>query len=740
MNRLPSTIQKRDGRNVGFDIGKVQSAIERCFKAIGKGTQKVDQIVEMVANTIAARTNSSQPNVEGVQDIVEMVLQAAGEFDAAKHYILYRADHARKRDERPIPDAVRRAFDASDEYFPSPIQKFQFFDKYSRYNYNLGRRETWVETVDRTMDFLYELAGGSVATKQYSRMRKAILEMRVMPSMRLLAMAGDATRRSNITMYNCSYLPVSDIDCFVEALIVSMCGCGVGYSVERKYVEQFPRIARQNNFRPIKYVIEDTSEGWANALRVGLNAWFDGRDMDFDFSHLRPSGAPLRTKGGRASGPDPLRLMLDFIRNRILARQGSFLRSIDAHDIMCAIGNASICGGVRRTALISLIDYDDMEMRTCKEGNFEHENKQRWNANNSVVWPDGSLTQIEFVQQFSEMARSGRGEPGIFNREVANTLKPNRRKEADFGSNPCGEVVLLPFQFCNLSSVISRSEDTFETLKEKVEIATMIGTIQSLATDFPGLRHEWKRNCEEERLLGIDITGQMDCQVVQSPEVQDRLLEHALIINQRTADRMGINRSAAISCVKPSGNSSELVGCSPGIHARWAKYYIRNIRVSSHSPLYRVLRNAGAPMHPENGQTPESATTWVIHFPVKSPEGSVIRTDRTAIQQCEYWLQTKLHWTEHNPSCTIMYKPEELIELMGWVWSHAGFIGGLTFLPIHDAHYKQMPYTEISKEEYEQLSSSFPEIDYSKVYRYEESDLTNAAQEVSCFAGQCELV
>lgn len=436
---VPNEIVKRDGRVVHFDAERITSALQKCFASLERTPQTpIEDLTHRVINIIAAKTHGAAPTVEGVQDIVEMVLQAAGEFEAAKHYILYRAEHAKKRADRPIPEEVRQAFADSDQYFPTPLQKFQFFDKYSRFNYDLGRRETWIETVDRSVAFMHELAGERLPSATYQRIRGAILEMRAMPSMRMLAMAGPAARRNHIAIYNCSYQPVESIDSFVEALIISMSGCGVGFSVESRYVENFPRIKRQNGVKPQTMIVEDSAEGWADALRRGLEAWFEGNDIRFDLSLLRSAGAPLRTKGGRASGPEPLRVMLDFVRSRLLSRQGSYLRPIDAHDIMCSVGNAAVSGGVRRTALISLFDNDDDEVRLAKSGDFERDNSQRWNANNSAVWPAGGLTQIEFVGQFLEMVESGRGEPGIFNREAAHLLKPARRQPALFGTNPCG--------------------------------------------------------------------------------------------------------------------------------------------------------------------------------------------------------------------------------------------------------------------------------------------------------------
>jgi len=739
--QLPTTITKRDGRQVPFEVERIENALKRCFASFGRRPHThVAELGQRVMNIIAAKhPNGSAPTVEEVQDTVEVVLQAAGEFEAAKRYILYRAEHAKQREERPVPKDVRQAFADSDQYFPTALQKFQFFDKYSRFNYDLGRRETWIETVDRSVDYLHELAGDRLPSETYQRIRRAILEMRAMPSMRLLAMAGPAARRNNITIYNCSYQPVESIDSFVEALIISMSGCGVGYSVESKYVENFPRIKRQTGKMLPTFVVEDSAEGWADALRFGLQTWFDGGDITFDLSLLRPAGTPLRIKGGRASGPLPLRTMLDFARARVLARQGSFLRSIDAHDIMCAVGNAAVSGGVRRTAMISLFDYDDLDMLTSKSGDFERDNSQRWNANNSAVWPAGGITQMEFIRQFTEMVESGRGEPGIFNREAANTLKPTRRAEAEFGTNPCGEINLRPWEFCNLTAAVARKDDTFDTLRDKVEVATIIGSIQSLATYFPGLRPQWQQNCEEERLLGVDITGQMDSPVAQDAEAKAQLREVAVAFNKEIAASLGINQSASITCVKPSGNSSQLLDCASGLHARWAPYYVRNVRVAAHSPIFKVLKDAGVPMDPENGQVPETATTWVVHFPTKAPEGAVTRNDRSAIEQCEFWLQNKVYWTEHNPSCTITYRPYEVIDIIKWVWDHKDQVGGLSFLPAFDAQYAQMPYEEITKEQYEKLVAAFPPIDFSKLYRYEEADYTTAAQELACVSGACEV-
>lgn len=735
---LPRKLVKRDGRQESFEPSRIQTALEKCFASIGrKEHPPVDELTTRVVNVVSAKYEV--PTVEQIQDIVEMVLQAAGEYEAAKAYILYRAEHAKLRKERPVPAEIKEAFSASDAYFPTQLQKFQFYDKYSRFNYDLGRRETWIETVDRAVNYLREVSQSKLPESDYQRIREGILNMKVMPSMRLLAMAGDPARRSNIAIYNCSYLPADSIDSFVEALIISMNGCGVGYSVERQYIEKMPRVKRQTGIRRPTHLIADTSEGWADALRTGLQTWFDGEDIDFDYSDIRPAGVPLKIKGGRASGPEPLRQMMNFARSRILARQGSFITSLDAHDIMCSVGGAAVSGGVRRTAMISLFDYDDQDMRHCKDGDFWMHNSQRWNANNSAVWPQRHLTQEEITKFVLDMVTSGRGEPGIFNRKSAIDTRPTRRQAADFGTNPCGEIILRPYQFCNLSSAIARADDTFETLKEKVELATIIGTIQSMATHFPGLRPIWKQNCEEERLLGVDLNGQMDSKACQDPDVQSRLRYVAEETNRQYAKMLGINQSVAVTAVKPSGNSSQLLNSSSGLHSRWAPYYTRNVRVGAHTPVFKVLRDAGVPMDPENGQTAETANTWVAHFPVKSPDGAATRNDRTALEQCQYWLQNKVHYTEHNPSVTITYKSDEVIDIIKWIWEHQDKIGGMAFLPAMDARYEQMPYEEIGRELYEKNAAAFPVIDFSKITRYEENDLTTAAQELACMSGHCDI-
>lgn len=623
-------------------------------------------------------------------------------------------------------------FKQSRVYFDTPIQEFQFYDKYSRFNPELGRRETWVETVRRTVDFLEELAGDKISEEEYQDIYSSILNMEVMPSMRLLSMAGPAARRNNISIYNCAYLPINSIESMVEALLISMAGCGVGFSVERKYIDKLPLIIPRNNSHPSPiHIVEDSAEGWGVALRYGLTSWFDGFDIRFDYSQIRPEGAVLKTKGGRASGPEPLKALLEFCRETILGKNK--LTPIQVHDIMCSIGQAAVSGGVRRTAMMSLFDQDDREMRNCKTGVFP---SVRWNANNSAVWEDTD-NQVKFCSSFLDMIKSGRGEPGIFSRRVANRTKPDRRSEADFGSNPCGEINLRPFEFCNLSSAIARKGDTYEDMRYKVEIAAKIGCIQSLATHFPGLRDIWKENCEEERLIGVDITGQMDHGDLEG--MFQRLKNDVTLTAIEMAIRLGINIPAATTCVKPSGNTSQLVNCSSGLHARWSPYYIRRVRVSAFSPIYRVLRSAGVPMSPENGQKEPYAKTYVVSFPIASPDDAFTRRECSALDQCDMWLINKTYWTSHNPSITVTYKDNEVIELMNWVWEYRDMIGGMSFLPESNAKYDQLPYEEITKEEYERLKKKFPEVDYSLLLLYENSDETTSSTTPACEGDKCIL-
>ena len=629
--------------------------------------------------------------------------------------------------------------------FDTQLQKFQYYDKYSRFDYDLGRRERWDETVDRAREFLHKINDERLPDDVIDRVAEAIRRGDVMPSMRLLAMAGKSAARTNVAIYNCSYLSLDGPSAFVEMLTISMSGTGIGYSVESRYVNQFPVVSEQRGLPAVELTVADSSEGWAMALATGLDAWFHGEDVEFDYSLIRPSGAPLRTKGGRASGPEPLRKLLDFARDTILSRQGGKLTTLDVHDIACMIGDTVIQGGVRRTALIALFDADDEQMLSCKSPKNIVGNYHRYNANNSAVW-ERRMSHEEIGNQMRMMASDGTGEPGIFSRHaIAKTIPDRRNQDFEFGTNPCGEIILRPRQFCNLSQAIIRPYDTEEDIADKVFYATILGTLQSAADYFPGLPDTWKWNSMEERLLGVDLNGQLDNPLFQQGEEElsamlRRLQSVAVETNKVTAELMDINQSAAVTCVKPSGNSSVMLNTSPGLHPRHSRHYIRRVRVNRDTPMYNLLYMSGKPMVPDVGQDPETATTWVAEFYIESPDDAVVKGDRDAIAQLNYWLIVKKNWAEHNPSCTITYRPDELEAMIDWLYENQDYVGGLSFLPESDAHYELMPYEAIDEETFYRLASADPVVNFELIFDLDNGvDNTTAAQELACVAGFCEI-
>lgn len=551
---------------------------------------------------------------------------------------------------------------------------------------------------------------------------------------------------------NCSFQVIDSLECFRESLLISMAGAGDAYSVESQFIRELPLVRHQRGLRADTHVVEDTSEGWADALMVGLTRWFDGADVVFDYSALRPAGAILRTKGGRASGPAPLRTVLRLARSLVLSRQGSQLRPVDVNDLLCATGEAGNSGGMRRTAKLSLSDWGDTEMQDAKgRPGWWDTHPYRENANNSAVWPDGGPSQLDLIGQFQSMYTARSGERGIFSRENALRTMPAARAEylrrtggaCRLGTNSCAEIYLQSESFCNLSQGVARPGDTVESLRRKVRLATRMGTIQSLATRYRYLRASWGEHGREERLLGVDVTGQMDCPILRDgcPDaVLRQLRAEARAQNAADAERLGIRPSMAITCNKPSGNSSAFLDAAPGINARKIRYGIRNARVSAASPIFRVLKACGVPMDPENGQQADTATKWVIHFPMAAPEGSVIESERSALQQLDHWLLNKRNWTEHNPSVTVTYSPDEMIGIIGWVWEHRTEVGGVSFLPRADTVYRQMPYEETTRAEYEQALAAFPRIDWALIAAFEAEDMTTSSQELACGGGKCESV
>lgn len=742
------SVTKRDGRIVPFDQSRITNAIYRAMQATGEGALQKDpqKVSDRVVQELARKyPDGGTPHIEEIQDIVEESLIVLDFPATAKAYILYRSERARVRDKaKLIPEHVKHLVAESRKYFRNPLSEFIYYRTYSRWIEKENRRETWIETADRYMNFMKENLGRRLTADEYNEIRDAILKQEVMPSMRLMWSAGEAARKTNVSAYNCSYIAPSRLEDFAEIMYLLMCGTGVGFSVESQTVQQLPIIKRQKGIKLPKRIIEDNKEGWGDALTFGLKTWYDGKDVDFDFSKLRSAGSRLKTMGGRSSGPEPLRALLSFARKKILEAQGRRLKNIDVHDIICKIGEVVVAGGVRRSALISLSDLDDTEMRDAKKGQFYLFESQRSMANNSAVYNEKPTTSA-FLEEWLALAKNRTGERGIFNRGGLKKQLPERRWKmfekhwTTSGINPCGEINLRSKQFCNLSEVICRYEDTEESLLRKIRIAAIIGTYQSTLTHFPYLSKEWKENCDEERLLGVSLTGQWDCPAVRNIETFKKLRERAIEINREYAKHFGINSSAAITCVKPSGTVSQLVDAASGMHPRHSKFYIRRVRISSTDPLLHMLKDQKWPYNPEVGQMENSATTFVLDFLVKSPENAATRNDHKAIEQLEYWKTVKENYTEHNPSVTVSVGNDEWIETANWLYKNWDILGGLSFLPRSEYVYQLAPYEEISEEKYEELKIKMPEMDFSKIVAYEEDDQTVGSKELTCVAGVCEI-
>ena len=741
-----TSVKKREGQVVPFDEERITKAIAKAMKATGEGSEKdAASVSEKVVRSLGKKFSSDHVlGIEEIQDMVEEELMAGDFSQTAKSYILYREERAKLREsKKTIPNYVRDLAVESKKYFRNPLGEFIYYRSYSRWLETEGRRETWIETVERYVAFMKKNLGNKLTDEEYEEVKQAILRQDVMPSMRLLWGAGHAAEVTNVTAYNCSFIAPAKSKDFGEIMYLSMCGAGVGFSVEHQNVEELPLIKRQTGKKLSTHVIEDSKEGWADSLVLGLETWFNGEDIDFDFSGLRPQGARLKTMGGRSSGPDPLRAVLEFARRKILARQGRRLSTLDVHDIVCKIGEVVVMGGVRRTALISLSDLDDKDMQTAKFGQFYITEPQRAMANNSAVYNE-KPSAATFLEEWLSLAKSGSGERGIFNREGLERQMPERRWKnfknywANSGTNPCGEIVLRSKEFCNLSEIVARFEDTEETLLKKARLAAILGTYQSTLTDFKYLSPEWKKNCDEERLLGVSITGQWDSPAVRNAATLRKLKEMAIETNKAYAKKMGINQSASVTCVKPSGTVSQLVDAASGLHARHAQYYIRRVRISATDSLFKMLRDQKIPFHPEVGQNSENATTYVLEFPVKAPDQSILKNDVTAIEQLEYWKMVKENYTEHNPSVTISVGENEWIGVADWLYKNWDMLGGLSFLPREDFVYQLETYEEVSKERYDELVAQFPQVDFSQILLYEREDETQGAKELACVGGTCE--
>ncbi len=639
------------------------------------------------------------------------------------------------------------------KYFNNELGELVYLRSYARWLEEENRRETWDETVDRVMGFLFE--DSPIDEHKKDLISQMMLDQKVMPSMRSLWASGGFAKTDNTAIYNCSFLPIDNLKAFSELIYILMQGTGVGFSVESKFVSKLPTVAKLTD-AIAEYQVEDSAVGWADAVFFAVtNAWKGYGNLNFDYSLVRPRGSRLKTKGGRASGPEPLQKALSFITETIFKAEGRQLTTLEVYDICCALAEVVVVGGVRRSAMISFSDPNDDSMRHAKDwkrGNFPI---KRYMSNNSAYF-EGRPSKEVFDREWKQLAESGSGERGL---SIDNWHKYAPRPQGETRSNPCHEIGLRfkesndPWtgeggggQFCNLSAVVVRPEDTLETLKVKVELATIIGCTQAQFTHFPYLRPAWKELCQEDRLIGVDLTGQCD-----NPKLLDDL-ENLSILNQvavttakKMSDLLGINMPAAITCGKPSGNTSQMVDCASGFHPRYSDYYFRHVRVSADDPLSELLKSQGVPMFPEVGQEDfeeQDVKTWVARFPIKSPEGSMTRDDEDSFQQMERYLTIMKGWCKergHNQSATIYVKEGDWDKVGQWVWDNFDDIVGLSFLPYDGGNYKLAPYEEISQEEYEDSIQDFPQIDYTMLSDFEKFDQGQGSSEIACTGGACEI-
>ena len=619
-------------------------------------------------------------------------------------------------------------------------QTFIHKSRYARWNEDMQRRENWSETVQRYLDFFSDKLDNKTDRELY----KAIFNLEVMPSMRTLATAGPALARDNIAGYNCAYTPIDHPRAFSEILHVLMNGTGVGYSVERKYIEQLPVVPEQLEDTDDVIVVADTKEGWSRACRKFISMLYYGEIPKWDLSRIRPAGTRLKTFGGRASGPEPLNGLFKVLIRIFKEAKGRRLTSLECHDIACHIASCVVVGGVRRSALISLSNLTDERMRTAKSGEWYKGEKQRSYANNSVAYTEKPDVGA-WLKEWSSLYESKSGERGIFSRAAAKrTVAAIGRRDAehDFGTNPCSEIILREKQFCNLSEVVVRDGDTIADLQRKVRLATILGTLQSTLTDFKFVGKKWKENCEEERLLGVSLTGIMDAKITSEPTALSlkELKQVAIETNKIWAGKLGIPPSTAITCVKPSGTVSQLVDAASGIHARHSEFYLRRARQDKKDPLSTFMIEQGVPY----AEDPMNVGQWVFDFPVKSPKKSVMRNDRGAIEQLEMWSMYAEHWCEHKPSCTIYVKEDEWMEVGSWVYNHFDNMSGISFLPNTEHMYENEgllpPYKDLTKQEYTEMVKGYPVVDWSKLEEYEKEDNTSASQEWACVGTSCEII
>jgi len=639
----------------------------------------------------------------------------------------------------------------SSNHLPTEYQQFIHLSRYSRFLWEEGRRETWTETVSRYFDFfkedLMEKHNYDLPDSDRNELEEAVLDLKVMPSMRCLMTAGPALKKENIAGYNCSYLAIDRVQAFDELLYILMNGTGVGFSVERQFVTKLPVVAEDFNDTETTITVADSKIGWAKALKELLALLWQGQVPQWDMSKVRPAGAPLKTFGGRASGPGPLEDLFKFAVKIFQGAAGRKLSSLECHDLVCKIAEIVVVGGVRRSALISLSNLSDDRMRDAKAGQWWEHNTQRALSNNSACYTERPDIGI-FMDEWKSLYDSKSGERGLFNRASAKKqVEKTGRREVDheFGTNPCSEIILRDREFCNLSEVVIRATDSVESLKEKVRLATILGTFQSILTNFKYLSKKWNENCTEERLLGVSLTGIMDNDLTngrrgleETAKVLEELKSVAVETNKEWAAKIGIPQSASVTCVKPSGTVSQLTDAASGIHARHNPYYVRTVRGDKKDPLAIMMADMGFPCE-DDVMKPDH--TLVFSFPMKSPDQAVFRTDMTAIEQLELWKVYQDAWCEHKPSVTISVKEDEWMDVGAWCYKYFDYMSGVSFLPFSDHTYRQAPYQDCSEDEYQKLLGEMPKnVDWSLLSNYESTDLTLGAQEMACAAGGCEIV
>ena len=622
-------------------------------------------------------------------------------------------------------------------------QQFIHKSRYARWLPEEGRRETWEETVTRYVDFFKER--GQLKGKDYNLLKEAILHLDVMPSMRCMMTAGAALAKDNVAGFNCSYLHIDSPRSFDELMYVLMCGTGVGFSVERNFINKLPIVAEEFHPSDSTIVVADSKIGWASAFRELISLLYAGKIPKWDMSKIRESGARLKTFGGRASGPEPLDDLFHFCVGIFQKAAGRKLTSIECHDVCCKIADIVVVGGVRRSALISLSNLSDPRMAKAKNGNWWDTEGQRRLANNSVAYTEKPDFE-SFLAEMQNMYESKAGERGIFSRVAAQKIAARngrRDPEQDFGTNPCSEIILRSNQFCNLSEIVVRPEDDLDTLKKKAEVAAIIGTLQATLTDFRYLRNVWKRNTEEEALLGVSMTGIMDHYLLSkgdSPDLEKwlgQIRDVAIKTNEKWATKLGINQSAAITCVKPSGTVSQLVDTASGIHPRFSEHYIRRVRSDKKDPLAQFMQTAGFPVE----QDLMSQASLVFSFPVKSPQGCTTVKQVGAMEQLKLWKAYQNHWCEHKPSITVYYTDDEFLEVAQWIWDNFDLCSGISLLPYSDHVYQQAPYEDIDAEKYEELLAAMPvNVEWSALEQFEQDDNTTGSQELACVGGACEIV